>query len=173
MVLHSKIEHFYNEKAASRLRYGAGGLGSKVPKRLSNWITQTEFYQGYFLGPRTPRTSIARQLAETAERLDDFSVEMTLNKIRLNDELGADFPPADFILIYFAVCDYFARFLVEHRITKPMLLWYSTDAFEPDAAFPSHTMSFGFPRLETDYSCLDVESFRADAVVGTRITITR
>lgn len=171
--MQSKIEHFFNEKAASMLRGGAGRIGLPPPKSLCDWISQANFYEGYFLGPREPRASISRQIAEAAERLDDFSVEITLNKVHLEDDVDDGFPPNDYISMYFAVCDYFSRFLLGQGITKPMLLWYSTDAFESDAEFPSHTMSFGFPRSKKDYYFLDVESFRADAFVGTQITITR
>ncbi|MGR8959830.1 hypothetical protein [Rhizobium leguminosarum] len=169
--MHSKIEHFFNEKAGRLIQDSARRIGSPVPKGLSDWITQADFYNGYFLGPRDPRDSLMEQIVEAADRLDDFSVEMTLNKIHLEDELNAESQPDDCILVYFAVCDYFPRYLLERGVTKPLLLWYSTDVHEPDVEFPSHTMSFGFPRSEKDYYYLDVESFRADAVVGTQISI--
>lgn len=154
------------------LRGGVGRIGPTLPRGLGDWITQVDYYDGYFLGPRNPRNSVDEQITRAAEQLDDFSVEIMLNKVHLEDELGEGFPQSEYILIYFAICDYFASFLLKHGITKPMLLWYSTDAFEPDAEFPGHTMSFGFPRSENDYYYLDVESFRTEAVVGTQITIT-
>lgn len=167
-----KIEHFYNEKAANMLRKGVGRIDPRLPQDLRDWLTQAKFYDGYFLGPRTPRDSVNRQITRSAERLDDFSVEIMLNKLHLEDNLGKDLPPDEYIMVYFDICDHFARHILKQFITKTMLLWYSTDAFEADAEFPSHTMSFGFPRSENDYYYLDVES-RTGAAVGTQITITQ
>lgn len=167
----SNIEHFFNEKAADVLRNRASCFKVLVPENLTGWISKVEFYRGYFIGPREPRESTDRQIADAVERLDDFSVEMFLNKVHLEDDTPDNFPPADYVLIYFAVCDYFARYLLQHGVKKPMLLGYSTDAFETDAEYPSHTINFGFPRSDKDYYHLDVDDFGHDAVIWTLITV--
>ncbi|WP_075292608.1 hypothetical protein [Pararhizobium arenae] len=168
--MHADIGHRFNEMAADVVARSAGLFTPTLPKGLVDWLVEASFYNGYFLGPRNPPASIDKQTSEAATRLDDFSVEMFLNKIHLQDDLEDDYPAQDIILIYFAICDYFARYLVKNRITKPMLLWYSTDAFDADAEFPSHTMSFGFPRSTSDYYNLDVHE-GPEVRIGTKITL--
>jgi len=50
-----------------------------------------------------------------------------------------------------------------------MVLGYCTDADDPDAEFPRHTMRFGFPRNDDAIYWLRPQSFD-QAVVGTRIS---
>lgn len=141
-----------------------------IPKALADWLVEANFHNGYFLGPRNPPASIDRQIAEAAAYLDAFSVEMFLNKVHLEDDLDEDYPAKDVVLIYLGVCNYFARYLVKNRITNPMLLWYSTDAFDLEAEFPSHTMSFGFPRSINDHYNLDVAE-GPQVRISTKITL--
>ncbi|PYE91930.1 hypothetical protein C8J35_1321 [Rhizobium sp. PP-F2F-G38] len=168
--MQANIEHRFNGMAAEVVARSARLVNPTIPTALIDWLVAASFYKGYFLGPRNPPASIDRQIAEAKKYLDDFSVEILLNKIHLQDDFDDDFPAQDFVLIYLAVCDYFARYLVKSRITKPMLLWYSSDAFGHDAEFPSHTMSFGFPRSTSDYYSLDV-SEGTQARIGTKITL--
>lgn len=76
-----------------------------IPKSLVDWLVEASFYNGYFLGPRNPPASIDKQIAEATTDLDDFSVEMRLNKVHLQDDLDDDYPAQDIVLIYFSVCD--------------------------------------------------------------------
>ncbi|MDQ0419270.1 hypothetical protein J2045_000280 [Peteryoungia aggregata LMG 23059] len=168
--MQANIEHRYNTMAAEVVARSARIVTPVIPKALADWLVEARFYNGYFLGPRNPPTSIDRQIAEATTYLDAFSVEMLLNKLHLQDDLDDNYPAHDVVLIYLAVCDYFARYLVMNRITSPMLLWYSTDAFDPDAEFPSHTMSFGFPRSMSDYYPLDISEGSQVRIV-TKITL--
>ncbi|MDM9622455.1 hypothetical protein [Rhizobium sp. S96] len=168
--MRADIGHRFNEMAAEIVARSTELVTPTIPKSLVDWLVEASFYNGYFLGPRNPPGSIDKQIAEATTDLDDFSVEMRLNKVHLQDDLDYAYPAQDMVLIYFSICDYFARYLVKNRITNPMLLWYSTDAFDPDAEFPSHTMSFGFPRSTSDYYTLDV-SEGPQARIGTKITL--
>ncbi len=167
----AKIRHRFNEMAAEIVARSAGLVTPTIPEGLVDWLAGASFYNGYFLGPRNPPASIDKQIGDATKDLDDFSAEMRLNKIHLEDDLADDHPPQDIVLIYFAACDYFARYLVKNRITNPMLLWYSTDAFDPEAEFPTHTMSFGFPRSQSDYYTLDVSQYPR-AYIGTKLTLS-
>lgn len=169
--MYADIGHRFNRMAADVVSRSDGRITPAIPKGLADWLVGASFYNSYFLGPRNPQDSIDRQIADAAMDLDDFSVEMSLNKVHLQDDLDDSYPAQDVVLIYFSVCDYFARYLIKHSITNPMLLWYSTDAFDPSAEFPGHTMSFGFPRCTSDYSYLNV-SEGPQARIATKITLT-
>jgi hypothetical protein len=168
--MQANIEHRLNGMAAEVLARSSSLVTPVIPGALADWLVEAKFYNGYFLGPRNPPASIDRQIAEAATDLDDCAVEMFLNKVHLQDDLDDGYPPQEVVLIYLAVCEYFARYLVKNRITPPLLLWYSTDAFDPEAEFPSHTMSFGFSRSARDHYYLDVFE-GPEARIGTKITL--
>lgn len=161
------IEHHINDEASKLVSECRNQFNCDIPKPLADWISEVDFYENYFLGPRNPKSSTKSQIRSAAERLDDFSVEIMLNKIHLEDQDISG--PA--VAVYFAVCNQMAQLMLSKKISGPLILWYNDDKKIADQEYPSQTMSFGFPRTENDYYYLEVDRFGNVAYIGTQISL--
>ncbi|WP_349433745.1 hypothetical protein [Pararhizobium sp. A13] len=169
--MHVQIKHVLNERAKAILSAGPGCASAVIPKSLNDWICNATFHGEYFLGPQEATDKQIGLALETYK--DPFSIETFLNKVHLEDDApDLGFEMIYYIQIYFSACDYFGRYLISNNIKKPLLLCYSTDADDPASEYPSHTMKFGFPRTGDDYYYLNVDSYRANAFVGTLVTVS-
>lgn len=164
------MQHFLNEKASLILSNKTFDELECAPSiNLKKWLDGISIHNGYLLSPIENPES---QINSSKEYMDSqFSIEMHLNKIHLQDDYEFKLENEKYIGLYFYICSYMQQFLITRNLSSDVILWYSTDSYNENEEYPSHTSSFALVRTDKDLYPLESINYKNDFHIGTRISL--
>ncbi|WP_275789355.1 hypothetical protein [Pararhizobium gei] len=164
------MQHFLNEKASLILSKKTFNELECTPTiELKNWLDSISIRNGYLLSSLENQEN---QINSAKEYMDsEFAIEIHLNKIHLEDDYELDLEKHKYIGLYFYICCYMQQFLINKNLTEDVILWYSTDCYNENEEYPSHTASFALVRTDKDLYPLETMNYKDDFHIGTRISL--
>ncbi|HLP66060.1 MAG TPA: hypothetical protein VK181_00920 [Rhizobium sp.] len=163
------IQHVLNETARHRM---AGKTFNELmcdpSENLKQWLSEISLRDGYFTSWGRDSENVINAAREYIA--DAFSMEMHVNKIHLQDDYKDGLDVVRYIGIYFYICNFIQYYVMSNEAPSSVILWYSTDAYNEDEEFPSHTVSFAMERARHNRYPLDSDNYRNVFHIGTRIS---
>lgn len=166
------VLHFLNEQAQIELsnrRYSE--IEHEISQELVDWLEDISFDGKYLLGHLSnPSRQINNCVASNI--INEFDIEMTLNKIHLQDDYPEGLSKYRFIGIYFKICVFLQSFLLRSDLNREIICWYSTDSYNEETEYPSHTVSFALRRSDSPLYSLNGSNFPNVFHIGTLIGVS-
>ncbi|SEM40379.1 hypothetical protein SAMN04487976_1451 [Xaviernesmea oryzae] len=147
------IKHFPNDLARQELsKISIFDLSQTPSDNLLRWMEKVSYNEGYLLSDISDRNV---QIITMRNFSNEFDTEMILNKINLEDDYEKGLSRSKYIGIYFSLCEYLLSLTIKFNLPAQIISRYSTDSYNDDEEFPSHTVSFGLQRSEDNLYVLD------------------
>lgn len=164
------LQHFLNDKAYSVLSDTAFLEVIHQPSdNLQKWLDGISIHDGYLL---SKLDNTDKQIKDCKTYLDDdFAIEMQLNKIHLQDDYPEGLDKQHYLGLYIYICLFLQKFAIRNNIKNELILWYSTDDYNENEEYPSHTVSFAISRTEKNKYPLRSENYRDVFHIGTSISV--
>ena len=171
MMKQVTLQHFLNDKAYSVMSEKSfSEINCEPSDSLKEWLGGISIVNGYLI---SKIENAEQQIQNCKEYMkDEFWIEMHLNKIHLQDDYMERLPNEKYIGLYIYICNFFQKLIISGNSEISVVLWYSTDAYNEEEEFPSHTVSFAMERKESSAYPLNSDNYHNVFHIGKRISIS-